>query len=204
MSSPTRPCFRESKSYSPLIPRSGASISGSSARTKRCGAWEFSHVKGLRHHRATGTGTSTAAGAGSRYRVDPSKHPDATVVSGCAKGIDEHALRGAKRARLATIGCARTYNPHVQAVCDRVICLTEVDSVDMMAAYASLDVYHPAPRALTGSMPALHARNLLIIRGTEQTPPAEQVIAFPSNKRGGGGTGQGFASPMAPRRPAGS
>jgi predicted Rossmann fold nucleotide-binding protein DprA/Smf involved in DNA uptake len=23
------------------------------------------------------------------------EHPDATVVSGCAKGIDEHALRGA-------------------------------------------------------------------------------------------------------------
>ena len=122
------------------------------------------------------------------------EHPDATVASGCAKGIDERALRAARRAGLATIGYVPwwTYNPEVQAVCDRVICLTDVDPVDALRAYASLDHYHPAPRALTGGMPQLHARNFLIIRGTQQTPPAERVIAFPSNKRGGGGTGQGI------------
>jgi hypothetical protein len=45
---------------------------------------------------------------------------------------------------LATIDYVpwRTYNPDVQAVCDRVICLTEMDSVDMMAAYDSLEVCH--------------------------------------------------------------
>ena len=121
-----------------------------------------------------------------------SELPDATVVSGCADGIDELALRAAAAAGLSTIGVVPwgTYNPHVQKVCERVICLTDVGPVDALAAYASLDHYHPAPRALTGGMPQLHARNFLIIRGTQSSLPADRVIAFPSSKPGGGGTGQ--------------
>lgn len=48
----------------------------------------------------------------------------------------------------------------------------------------SVKLYHPAPEKLTQGVYKLHARNYGIIE------PADIVIAFPSDKPGGGGTGQ--------------
>lgn len=50
----------------------------------------------------------------------------------------------------------------------------------------SVDKYHPAPEHLSHSAKKLHARNFGIIEA------ADVVIAFPSNRPGGGGTGQGI------------
>lgn len=51
---------------------------------------------------------------------------------------------------------------------------------------ASVHEYHPRPDALSRGAFALHARNYGIVQ------PARIVVALPSQKPGGGGTGQGM------------
>lgn len=114
--------------------------------------------------------------------------PLATVQSGCAAGIDTMALKAAKDAGLATIGHVpwKNYNIPSQSYCDRVVVLNDSPQPLRQAAYSSVCSYHPGYKHLKDTANALHARNYLIVH------QATRVIAYPSNKPGGGGTGQGI------------
>ena len=71
-----------------------------------------------------------------------------------------------------------------------------VQSANIRGAYTITDIhqeakksvhkYHPSPGRLSRGAFNLHARNYMIIEG------CKFVIAFPSKKLGGGGTGQGL------------
>lgn len=116
-------------------------------------------------------------------------HPsEVCIISGCADGIDALALLTAHNLGFITIGIVPwpNYNTHVQGFCTHVVCIDEFKDYARQEAYASVDKYHPAPDRLSQGARKLHARNYGIIRW------ASQVIAAPSDKPGGGGTGQGI------------
>ena len=110
------------------------------------------------------------------------KDEDIIIVSGCAEGVDAYALEVAYKAGIDTIGYLpwASYNKHVQKWC------TETHVVRSEEAFASVRKYHPAPEKLTRGMERLHASNYDIVHGSDI------VIACPSNRPGGGGTGQGM------------
>lgn len=67
--------------------------------------------------------------------------------------------------------------------------MVEVEVVDPIFNYKaaeSVALYHPAPGNLSQGAQKLHARNYVIIE------PSRHVLALPSTKPGGGGTGQGI------------
>lgn len=110
------------------------------------------------------------------------------IVSGCAYGIDAMALMTAFKLGFETIGILpwNNYNRDVQQFCTGVVCVDDFEEKDRDAAYASVYANHPAPERLTQGAMKLHARNYGIIYWSSL------VIACPSNKPGGGGTGQGI------------
>jgi len=118
-------------------------------------------------------------------KLDPDKH---AVVSGCAYGVDALALKTANALGITTIGMLPwpAYNSDVQAYCDYVKVLGDLSTNDRLRAFDSVVKYHPNPRTLRQTVRDLHARNWMIIHW------AVRVIAAPSSKQGGGGTGQGI------------
>lgn len=110
------------------------------------------------------------------------------VISGCAYGIDALALQTASNLGIVTIGIVPwpKYNLEIQDYCTHIICLDSLRKDVRQEAYASVQQHHPNAAKLSQGAIKLHARNYGIVRW------AEQVIAAPSNKPGGGGTGQGI------------
>lgn len=119
------------------------------------------------------------------------------VISGCAEGIDRLALETAYARGIETIGCLPwpAYNRHVQMHCNQTFDIDQLEFEERQLAYASVDDFHPAPKNLTQGARKLHARNYGIIRW------ADSVLALPSTKFGGGGTGQGIRLAQAMRKP---
>ena len=117
--------------------------------------------------------------------LDPN---EVCIISGCAYGIDQLALQTGYNLGFQTIGVLpwSSYNQDVQKVCHHLIDLNKVNPIYKIDAYDSVIKYHPAAKRLGQGAMKLHARNYLIISW------AIQVIAAPSNKVGGGGTGQGI------------
>jgi len=116
-------------------------------------------------------------------------NPDTdAIISGCAYGIDAFALATANHLGFQTIGVLpwNSYNPEVQEYCSRVVAIDDFKAAPRKAAYDSVKKYHPAFNKLSQGALKLHARNYGIIAW------ASLVIAAPSNKPGGGGTGQGM------------
>jgi predicted Rossmann fold nucleotide-binding protein DprA/Smf involved in DNA uptake len=108
---------------------------------------------------------------------------DATVISGCARGVDTIALKCAKMRGLKTI----CYVPWEMtfSFADEVIALPSVSEALRAEAYESVKKYHPAENIGKVSFVFL-ARNYLIVY------QADYVLALPSiAKRNLGGTGQG-------------
>jgi predicted Rossmann-fold nucleotide-binding protein len=110
------------------------------------------------------------------------------IISGCADGVDALALRLAQERGFETIGMLpwSSYNTAVQAHCSHVHVITDFHRDIVDAAHHSVLDNHPAPQRLTQGAMKLHMRNYGIIRW------ADHVYALPSNKLGGGGTGQGI------------
>lgn len=110
------------------------------------------------------------------------------VISGCAYGVDAIALEEARKLDILTIGVLPwpKYNPEIQAFCTNIKCIDDLAIANRVEAYESVQRHHPAPDRLSQGAKKLHARNYGIIRW------ASHVIAAPSNKAGGGGTGQGM------------
>lgn len=110
------------------------------------------------------------------------------IISGCAYGIDAIALEEGQKHGIETIGVVpwRSYNTDVQKYCTEVISIEDFTIEDRANAYASVKEFHPAPDRLSQGAMKLHARNYGIVRW------ADMVIACPSAKAGGGGTGQGI------------
>lgn len=119
------------------------------------------------------------------------------IISGCAYGIDALALQVGFEEGFQTIGILpwASYNPDVQAFCTHLKTIDEFKPVAREKAYASVAQFHPAPGKLSQGAMKLHARNYGIIAW------AKQVIAAPSSKPGGGGTGQGIRLAQALRIP---
>jgi len=118
-------------------------------------------------------------------QLDPSTE---AVISGCAEGIDKLALMTAQNLGIKTIGILPwpKYNMDIQTYCDYKVCLDELNPFTRDMAYSSVKRLHPAADKLSQGMVKLHARNYGIILF------AAKVIAAPSSKPGGGGTGQGI------------
>ena len=110
------------------------------------------------------------------------------IVSGCADGIDKLALTTGQNLGFKTIGMLpwKSYNEEAQQYCDFKLCLDELDKDVRLAAYESVYDHHPAAERLSNAAIKLHARNYMILRW------ASAVIAAPSTRAGGGGTGQGI------------
>lgn len=110
------------------------------------------------------------------------------IISGCAYGVDAFALTHAHNGGFETIGILpwASYNLDVQKVCNAVHVIDEFTPEIIEAAKQSVLDHHPAPQRLTQGAMKLHMRNYGIIRW------ADRVYALPSNKSGGGGTGQGI------------
>jgi len=117
--------------------------------------------------------------------LDPQSY---AIVSGCAYGIDALALQYANQLGFETIGMLpwKNYNKDIQAYCTYVLEVDALEEPSRRKAYETVIEHHPAPKMLTQGARKLHARNYAIIRW------ASQVIAAPSSKPGGGGTGQGI------------
>lgn len=117
--------------------------------------------------------------------LDPKQH---AIISGCAYGVDCYALTHAHSMGFQTIGILpwATYNKDVHSVCTHIKTIDEFNEGPHKAAYNSVFRYHPAPDNLSQGVLKLHARNYGIVAW------AVKVIAAPSKKPGGGGTGQGM------------
>jgi hypothetical protein len=116
-------------------------------------------------------------------------NPDTdAIISGCAYGIDALALATGQQEGFDTIGILpwASYNPDVQCYCTLVKTIDEFKPSHRAEAYASVEQFHPFASRLSQGAVKLHARNYGIVRW------AKSVIAAPSNKPGGGGTGQGI------------
>lgn len=118
-------------------------------------------------------------------RLDPKKHQ---IVSGCADGIDSLALSTAFSMGFKTIGMIPwdSYNKHVQESCTVVQIFDQMNEKTVANGKQSVIDNHPAAHNLSQGAMKLHMRNYGIIRW------ADEVYAMPSNKPGGGGTGQGI------------
>ena len=110
------------------------------------------------------------------------------VVSGCAYGIDALALEEASDRGFETVGILPwySYNQDIQKFCTSVWVISDFPKEQRDKAYQSVQDHHPNPSALSQGAFKLHARNHGIVAY------AKQVIACPSSKPGGGGTGQGI------------
>ena len=126
--------------------------------------------------------------------LDPNKH---AVVSGCAYGVDALALKTASELGITTIGMLPwpSYNMGVQEHCDYLKSLDDLPENERRQAHDSVTVYHPNAGNLTQGSRRLHARNWMIIHW------ASRVLAAPSMKQGGGGTGQGMRLAMGKQLP---
>lgn len=116
-------------------------------------------------------------------------NPDTqAVISGCAYGIDAIALEEGQKHGIETIGILPwpKYNLEIQQFCTIVKCIDEFKEQHRKEAYDSVGLFHPAVSRLSQGAMKLHARNYGIIRW------AGRVVACPSSKPGGGGTGQGI------------
>ena len=109
---------------------------------------------------------------------------DATVMSGCARGIDTLALKCSKMRGLKTI-CYVPWERQFRYA-DAVVALSSISEALRAEAYESVKKYHPAENIGKVSFVFL-ARNYLIVY------QADYVLALPSiAKRNLGGTGQGI------------
>jgi predicted Rossmann fold nucleotide-binding protein DprA/Smf involved in DNA uptake len=120
--------------------------------------------------------------------IDNLLFKDDIIVSGCARGVDEFALRYGKRRGHKTIGCLpwHGYNDDIYEYCDELI---TYNSFTDIAATASVVDHHPTYSKLNETSFKLHARNYLIIKD------ADLVLAYPGLK--GGGTLQGIRIAIA-------
>ena len=109
-----------------------------------------------------------------------------TIISGCARGIDERALREGYQREHKTVGVLpwRGYNREVQRWCSEIITLEKLSREEVREAKESVIKYHPAIREYPATKTQraiflLHARNYIIVRD------AEVVVALPKERRGG-------------------
>lgn len=106
-----------------------------------------------------------------------------TIRTGGAYGIDQAAMTGASRPLLEVFLPWRAYNRAiVPANAGRIVVASPDTNPEW---FASVDTYHPNPKALTPGGRALHARNYPL------AAEVDLVLAFP-NEQGIGGTGQGM------------
>jgi len=116
-------------------------------------------------------------------------HP---IITGAAPGSDQLAAQCVLAAggRVALILPWKGFErPWVQRIVGRHHNNVYVDILPEeipAEALASVRTYHPAYGSLTQGGKRLHARNYLIVQH------AELIVALPSDKPGGGGTGQGI------------
>jgi len=122
-----------------------------------------------------------------------------TVHSGGAQGADQAFAKGAARALAARAsGGLVIHLPWVsyeRAAANSAVALSagraELDTVPFTADERALALSeHPAPDRLTAGGVTLMTRNVRIIFPAGlAAPPVQLVVALPSNKPGGGGTG---------------
>lgn len=65
-----------------------------------------------------------------------------------------------------------------------------VDAAAQSWALATVDMYHPSPKALSHYARLLMARNAMIVLGRDKAFPVRQIICWTEGAQGGGGTGQ--------------
>jgi hypothetical protein len=112
-----------------------------------------------------------------------------TLHSGNAPGADQALARGANSVNPKLVNLSLPwYGFERHAIVDgNVVQIFEkLDEVDQAFFLQQAEKHHPKWERLTQGARKLHARNGMIIR------PVGLVLAFPSSKPGGGGTGQGM------------
>jgi predicted Rossmann-fold nucleotide-binding protein len=106
-----------------------------------------------------------------------------TIATGGAYGCDQAAMEGASSVNPQLL---QVFLPWVSYNKEIVPANCIVFTNQSKEAIESVKIYHPAYDRLTQGALKLHARNYDIING------CKYVIALPSHKPGGGGTGQGI------------
>lgn len=106
---------------------------------------------------------------------------DTEIISGCAEGIDEFALKTANELNIPTIGVIpwKSYNRPIQAYCSTILTDKDISADDKNNAIDSVYKYHPALQYCSDGAIQLHARNYIIVY------KADLVLAFPYNMSGG-------------------
>lgn len=117
---------------------------------------------------------------------------DHPIVTGAAPGSDQLAAQctlvagGRAALMLPWRGFERAWVQRMVSRHGPSVRIEVLPEIVPEAALASVRTHHPAYGSLTQGGKRLHARNYLIVHH------AELVIALPSDKPGGGGTGQGI------------
>lgn len=114
------------------------------------------------------------------------KIPQSMIITGCARGIDEGAVREGRKRGHSVRGIIPwdNYNRDVQELCSEIVSLDHLSREERREARESVIKYHPSFKELPNSnyhraVFLLHARNFIIIRD------ADLLAAFPKDMSGG-------------------
>lgn len=112
-----------------------------------------------------------------------------TLATGDAKGADQAFAEGAVRGKGTVIHCLPWYSYEKDwryGLAKHSSSIKVVNIERDIAANKSVDKYHPAPGRLSSAVRKLHARNYLIIEGSDF------VVCWTKDGKDTGGTGQGI------------
>lgn len=119
------------------------------------------------------------------------------VVSGNAEGADYAFASGANSYSPKSVSLMLPWggfnNPQVNPL-NLVISEADLDQTEREFYLRLARKYHPSFDYLSQGAKKLHLRNGMILfpPGGNNPPPVDLVLAWPSAKKGGGGTGQGM------------